>query len=431
MVHALISAVITAPLSELDAGIRVAIAALVGAGVGLEREWTVQSSAQDVRFAGLRTFTLLGLLGGVAGLFISDASAIVGATILLGGMAVAVSAYVMAARRPDHDIGGTTETAALVVAALGALAGIGFLMLAVAAGSLLVLILSEKKRLHWLVARVGRTELQAALQFAVFAFVVLPILPEGPFGGSLALRPKAVWGFVLLFSGLNFFAYLMQKSVGPGLGEIVTGASGGVVSSTLVTLNFARRSRGDHTHADALAFGTIAACTVLVLRVMAVSTFIAPETLLPLLRLLWPCFAAGLAVTYVGWRRQKPNDSDVPTEESRNPLRLVSAIEMALVFQVAMIAIAFARDRWGTAGIYSTAAVLGFTDVDALTMTMARLDHGLDVELAARAIAVGILSNTVLKLIIGVSVGAPAFRRVIAPGLLLLGAAVALTLLIP
>jgi uncharacterized membrane protein (DUF4010 family) len=101
---------------------------------------------------------------------------------------------------------------------------------------------------------------------------------------------------------------------------------------------------------------------------------------------------------------------------------------MALVFQVAMIVIAFARDRWGTAGIYSTAAVLGLTDVDALTMTMARLDGGLNVEMAARAIAIGIISNTVLKLVMGVSLGAPAFRKVLASGLLLLGAALTLTL---
>lgn len=428
--YSVADAVITAPFSELDAGMRLAIAALVGAGVGLEREWTAQSSGTDVRFAGLRTFLVLGLLGGIGGLLIGAAAALAGATILLGGMALAVAAYVIAARRPDHDIGGTTEAAALVVIALGALAGTGFMMLAAAAGSLVVLVLSEKKRLHWLVARVGRPELQAALQFAVLAFVVLPILPEGPFGGALALRPRAVWGFVLLFSGLNFVAYILQKAIGPGLGEIVTGAAGGVVSSTLVTLNFSRRSRGDHMHAEALAFGVIAACTVLIPRVVIVSTFIAPATLLPLAKLLWPCLFVGVAATFIGWRRQKPTDEEQPAQEIRNPLRLRSAIEMALVFQVSMIAIAYARDRWGTAGIYSSAAILGFTDVDALTMTMSRLDGGLGVELAARAIAVGIISNTVLKLGLGVSIGVPTFRRVIAPGLLMIGAAVVLTLLL-
>jgi uncharacterized membrane protein (DUF4010 family) len=214
---------------------------------------------------------------------------------------------VMAARRPEHDIGGTTEAAALVVIALGALAGTGFMTLAAAAGSLIVLVLSEKTRLHWLVGRVGRPELQATLQFAVLAFVVLPILPEGPFGGALALRPRAVWGFVLLFSGLNFVAYIVQKAIGPGLGEIVTGAVGGVVSSTLVTLNFSRRSRNDHKHAEALAFGAIAACTVLVPRVVIISTFIAPATMCPLAKLLWPCLLVGIAATFVGWRRQKPD----------------------------------------------------------------------------------------------------------------------------
>jgi uncharacterized membrane protein (DUF4010 family) len=427
-VYSVNDAVMFAPLSELDAGVRLAIAALIGTGVGLEREWSVQASGQDVRFAGLRTFLVLGLLGGTGGLLMSISAQLVGAVIIASGMALAVAAYVMAARRPDHDIGGTTEAAALVVVSLGALAGAGSMLLAAAAGSLVVLVLSEKTRLHWLVGRVGRSELQATLQFAVLALVVLPLLPEGPFFGALALRPRAVWAFVLLFSGLNFVAYLLQRSLGAGLGEIVTGASGGVVSSTLVTLNFSRRSRTGNARGDALAFGAIAASTVLLPRVVVISTFIDASMGLPLARLLWPTFIAGLVITFIGWRRQKPSAHAPPADEIRNPLRLRSAIEMALVFQVAMAAIAFARDRWGTAGVYSTAAVLGLTDVDALTMTMSRLDGGLVVGMAARAIAIGILSNTVLKLVIGASLGAPAFRKVLVPALLLLGAALAITL---
>ena len=425
----MVQRMISAPVSELDAGFRLAIAALVGAGVGLEREWTGQSIGQEVRFAGLRTFLLLGLLGGVGGLLIGESAEVAGATILAGGLALAVSAYLIAARRPDHGFGGTTEAAALVVLALGALAGTGLNALAAAAGSLVVLALSEKKRLHWLVGRVGRTELQATLQFAVLALVVLPVLPEGPFGGMLALQPRAVWSFVLLFSGLNFTAYLLQKALGPGFGAIVTGAAGGVVSSTLVTVGFARRSRADATHAESMALGTIAACTVLIPRVMAISAFIEPSMALPLARLLWPCLLIGSAVTFVGWRRQKPDDGPHSVADIRNPLRLRSAIEMAIVFQLAMAAIGWARDRWGATGVYSTATVLGFTDVDALTMTMSRLDGGLAAGIAARAIVIGILSNTVLKLTIGASIGAPEFRKVLIPGLMALGVALAVPLM--
>ena len=425
-----IAQAMTAATSELEAATRLAIAALIGAGVGLEREWSGQTTGPNARFAGLRTFLLLGLSGGLAGLLVGAASYVAGTIIIAGCMAFTVAAYVMAARRQTGDIGGTTEAAALTVIALGALAGGGSLGLAAGAGSLVVLVLSEKARLHWLVRHVGELELHATLQFAVLALVVLPVLPDGPIGGALGVRPHDLWVLVLLFSGLNFAAYLLRKVLGSRAGDFIAGLVGGLVSSTAVTVNFARRSRSEPGRGTALAFGTIGACTVLIPRVIGVSALFSQSVALALARILWLPMVVGAAATVLGWRIRRSGAVDADVTDVQNPLRLRAAIPMAVAFQVALTVIGAVRERWGATGVYATASVLGLTDVDALTMSMSRLDRGLSTDLAARAITIGILANTGLKLVVGASLGGTAFRRVAVPGLVGLGVATGIALVV-
>ena len=144
---------------------------------------------------------------------------------VLGGVALVVCSYVMAMRRPASGIDGTTEAAALTVLALATLAGTGWVMLAAGAGSLMVLALSEKQRLHGLVRHIGDAELHAALQFSVLALVILPLLPAGPLLGDLGIRPRALWIVVLLFSALNFAGYLARRAVGPQRGYGIAGGA--------------------------------------------------------------------------------------------------------------------------------------------------------------------------------------------------------------
>ena len=422
------------PFSELEAAGRVAVAVLVGAVVGLEREWSGQAAGPNARFAGVRTFLLLGLAGGIGGLLVSASNELAGSVVIAGGMALTIAAYVLAARRPASDVGGTTETAALAVIGLGAIAGVGWLFLAAGAGSIVVLALSEKTRLHWFVGRVSEAELHATLQFAVLALVVLPLLPNGPFGGVLDVSPRAVWMIALIFSGLSFAAYLFRSALGSQAGYIVTGLAGGLLSSTAVTLEFSRRSRHEPDDSTALAFGVIGACTVLIPRVIILSAFLSEPVAVRLAHLLWAPAVLGGVITLVGWRYRKPKSERAPLPELRNPLRLGAAIQMALVFQVAISMIAVVRGNWGNTGVFATASVLGLTDVDALTMSMSRLDGGLvpamTPEIAAVAIAVGILVNTAMKLGLSVVFGGNAYRRVAVPGLIGLGIATGIAIVV-
>ena len=413
--------------APLASALHLAIAGLVGLAVGLEREWSGHASGPRARFAGIRTFFLLGLLGGTAGLLLWLGFAAAGAALLgMGALFVAV-AYVMAVRRAEAELDGTTEGAALVVLGLGALAGVGELGLAGGATPLVVLALGEKERLHGLVHRIGERELRAALEFAVLALVVLPLLPVGPYGPLGGVRPRALWGIVVLLSGLNFAGYLARRAIGPDRGYGLTGLLGGLVSSTAVTLQFARTSREVPRFGASLALGVIAASTVLIPRVTLVSAVLNPAVAVALLPYVIPPLLVGAALVLLALRRRDPAGEPVPDEAT--PLRLASAIQMAVLFQAAMMAVTAVRHLWGDSGVLASAVLLGLTDLDALTVSMSRVAQSGDgVALAAQAIGVGLLSNTIVKLALAATVGTGRFARATAGGLGALAVAVAVGL---
>jgi len=420
---------------QLGAAFRLAIAALIGLGVGLEREWSGHADGPQARFAGLRTFLLLGLLGGIAGLLTREDHEAIATLIAGGGMLFSIAAYVMAVRQDGVSRDGTTEAAAIVVVALGVFAASVSWLIAAAAGSVVVLALNEKKRLHGAVTNLRPEELRAALQFAVLALVILPFLPKGPYLGWAAVRPQALWIIVLLFCALNFAGFLARRSAGERRGYLLTGLLGGVISSTAVTLGFARYSRQYPSASSALAWGVVGACTVLVPRVIIISLALNADVAIKLMPLLIPAALIGAAVIAFAWRSNQEmpvTAGEQPMSwlsgDEKNPLRLGIAIRLAIIFQLAMMAITFARQTWSVKGLYSTAVVLGLTDVDALTVSMSTPSSELVATVAARAIAVGILANTVVKLAISIVVGSARYRLVAGAILVAMGGAIAIAL---
>ena len=378
---------------------RLAVAALGGLAVGLEREWSGHARGPLARFAGLRTFLLIGALGGIAGWLVDTGAGIAGAVLLAGACSLVVAAYVLAARAGGHAIEGTTEVAALLVLALGVLAGLGFLEIASGATAVMVLALSEKERLHKLVTRVGEGELRAGLTFAVLALVVLPLLPAGRYGPLGGIEPRGLWIVVLFFSALNFAGYLARRIVGPERGYGVTGLLGGLVSSTAVTFQFSRLSREDQSLAAGLAVGVVGATTVLLPRVLIVSAVLNADVARALVPFLAPPLVVGLVLVLFATLRKWEVTAAREPDEVKNPLRLTSAIKMAVALQAALMLISWASTTVGTSGILASAALLGLTDMDALTLSMNRLGTTPElVRIAARAIAIGLLGNGAMKI---------------------------------
>ncbi len=405
-------------MTELEIAARLGVASLAGLAVGVEREWSGHATGPGARFAGVRTFFLLGLLGGLAGVLGIELHIALAVALLATAGALVVAAYLVAARRDPGAVDGTTETAALVVLALGAAAGFGWLQIASGAAAVMVLALGEKETIRAFVARIDEAEMRAALRFAVLALVVLPLLPAGPVAALGNFRPRSLWAVVLLFSGLSFLGFVARRAIGDGQGYVVAGALGGTVSSTAVTLNFARQSRSHPADGATLALGAIAASTVLVPRVLVLTLVLNPR-LLPAAGLgLLPVFALGLTIVIASLRRVTGSPHSKPPGE-RNPLQLGAAIRLAVAFQIVLMLLDRVVGRFGEGGAYVGAAVLGLTDMDALTFAMNRLAADpAAVVTAGTALAVGVASNSVLKAGAALIVGRGAYRRLVPPVLL-------------
>ncbi|MBP7620929.1 MAG: DUF4010 domain-containing protein, partial [Gemmatimonadales bacterium] len=205
----------------------------------------------------------------------------------------------------------------------------------------------------------------------------------------------------------------------------LAGLLGGFISSTLVTMQFARRSRFEPTHAGALALGVIAACTVLPVRLLAILGVLAPTVGKAALPYLIPPAVVGAVIVAVAFRRTKGGGE--AAEDDTSPLHVAASVRMAVLFWLALIGIEILQRQWGSTGIYTSAVLLGLTDMDALTVAMARLGGAATMaSVAATGVAIGVLSNTAFKLGLGVALGSPAFRARLGMGLLALGAAVGL-----
>jgi uncharacterized membrane protein (DUF4010 family) len=406
---------------DLKDTLGIVIATLGGAAIGLEREWSGHAVA---RFAGIRTFTLIGLAAGIAGWLWLNGQHWLALTILGSFAALIVAAYVAAAR---VAVDGTTEVAALVVLTAGAVSGMHEVRLASAVFAVTTLLLVEKSWLHGLVRRIEDESLRAAVRFTVMALVILPLLPVGPYGPLGGVRPRQLWALVLFFSGLSFAGYLSRRFVGPNRGYPIAGLLGGIISSTNVTLSFARTSRTEPDAGGPLATGVMAASAVMCIRVLVATAVLNPAASRPLIGYLLAPFLASAVIAWAGIHKyRQPESHETPPS---NPLQFTSALQMAVLFQIVLFAVRWAQSTWGQAGLFVSAAIFGLTDMDALVISMSK---GAVPQLApttvALAIMIGVLSNTILKLSIGVAVGERRFRRIVAVGLSLVAVACALVI---
>jgi uncharacterized membrane protein (DUF4010 family) len=396
-------------VADLSAILGVVVAALGGAAIGLERQWSGHATGAHPHLGGIRTFTLLGGSSGIAGLLWVSGSAGVAIALITASLTLIVVGYVAASRQ---NVDATTEVAAVVVVSAGFLAGIGQTQLSSAVVAITALLLVEKSRLHAFVARIDDEELRAAVRFGVMAVVILPLLPTGPFEKFGGIQPRQLWLLVLFFSGMSFAGYLARRAIGSAQGYPWAGLLGGLVSSTTVTLAFARLSRGEPALSRALAIGAIGASTVLFPRVLIATLVLNPTVARRLAPLTAGAFAIGAFVFVLYLRRSTTEIEEGGVERPKNPLQIGPALQMALTFQVVLFAVQFVKQWFGNVGVLVSGAILGLTDVDALTLSMARsATDGIDPLLAARAITVGILANCALKATLAIGLGTTVFRR--------------------
>jgi uncharacterized membrane protein (DUF4010 family) len=400
-------------VDPLQNALRFAAALGLGVLLGLERE----RSKTELGFAGVRTFGLIALTGGVAGFVESRlGEPWLALALFVATAGLVVVAYGVTAER--GEIGITTEISALLAFLLGylclrqqVLAAAG---LAVASGGVLAL----KGWLHRLAGRIETADVEATLKFAIVSIIILPLVPNQNFGPPPfdVINPYKIWLMVVLISGLNFASYLLVKLVGAEHGIGLTGLLGGLVSSTAVTLGFAQRSREHPQQSPALALGILIAWTVMFVRVVvlaaAVETGLALELGLVMAALAIP----SLAICLLLWRRQQTLGT-ASVSAGANPFELGEAIRFGLLFGAITFAAKAAQVFLGEAGLYLAGAIAGLTDVDAIALSMAQLasSDGAQLGPAATTIVIAVASNTLVKAGMAGFLGAPGLRRIVFP----------------
>ena len=390
-------------------------ALIVGALVGVEREKSKALSG-NVGIGGVRTFILFALSGAVAGwLALTLQSAWVLVATLVSVAALSVSGYLMQARAKPGALGLTTETAAVAVCLLGAACTAGHAPVALALGIAVSAVLAYKEPMHGMVAKLGADDIAAGVKLLAATFIVLPLLPKEAIDPWGAIKPQALWTLVVLIAALSLVGYVATRMLGPSRGTAVTGLTGGLVSSTAVTLSFAKRSREEGGGSvNALAAGLLLAWTVMSVRVVVLVSVVHA----PLVRPLLVPFAAMTVATLVPVALLLRRKGEDPAEgarhvELRNPFSLTSAVTFGLLFAAVLLVVAGVRRYFPGEGYYVVAALAGLTDVDAITLSMASLarDGGTDAATAAGAIVVAALANTLVKCGIIVGTAAVALRR--------------------
>lgn len=390
-------------------------ALLLGALLGIERE--KRNMREGFGIAGLRSFVLLALLGAVGG-YMGTALAmpwILPAVVVVVGVVVAAG-YVAGVRQRPEQVGLTTELAAVAACLLGAMATTGFRDLAVGLGVGMAALLAYKQPLHQLVGQLGWEDVLVGMRLLLATFIVLPLLPDRAIDPWGAINPYKLWLLVLLISGMSLVGYIATRWLGPGRGIAVTAATGGLVSSTAVTLAFAKQSRDEPQRARALAGGVLLAWAIMFVRVVAVAAVVQPALALAL---AVPCAAmtavcAGAAG--VAMRSRDGGGADgLPAVPMRNPFSLLAASKFAALFAVVQLLLKLGQQYLPQSGVYAVAALAGLTDVDAITVSMGERVRAApaDVGIAATAILVACLSNTAVKTGMAIGLGRGLARTVV------------------
>lgn len=421
------------PLETLAVAQGLAAALVVGLMIGFERGWRDRDVSEGGRVAGLRTFALTGVLGGVLGVLSQDIGAWPLAAGLLGLAALLAVSYRETVRL-SSDRSATGAVAMLLTLALGALAARGAAALALACAVIVAVLLDLKPTLHRWLQLIEHRELSAALQLLVLSVVILPNLPDQGWGPYAALNPYQLWWGVVLIAALSLSGHALMRATGAQRGVFWSGVLGGLASSTAATLTLARLARQRPELAGAVAAGALAACGVMFFRMATIVVVIQPSLALSLGPPLLAMGAVLLIVGVMQWRRQVL-PAPAGGVGSMPAFDLSTALAFGLFLAVMAVLVPAARHWLGEGGLYALAALSGLADVDAIVISVSRLygAGGLNAATTALALGLAALSNMVTKVFIAWGTGGAAVGRPVLRGYLLatlIGAAVsAFTLL--
>jgi len=385
--------------------LRLVVALAIGLLIGLERGWRQREEAEGERTAGLRTYTLTALLGALSALLSTYTSPLfLGLSFL--GFALAFGAFAWLEAKTEQNFSVTSVVAALITFSLGSYAVLGDLQLAIAASVIVALILALKQPLHTWLRRLTWLEIRSVLILLAMTFLALPLLPNRTVDPWDAVNPSEIWLLAIIIAAISFAGYVAVRIMGSQAGVALAALAGGLASSTATTVTLARMAREHPTASPLLAGGILLSGVVMVARVLVIASALNQALLIPL---AWPLGAAGLVLVVVAGllllRHGKGSDEH-PRLSIRNPFDLAMALQLAALIAVISLLAKLVSNAMGGTGLTLLAALSGIADVDAITLSLARLSHdGITIMTAALGIGIATAVNTLVKAGMAFSLG--------------------------
>lgn len=380
------------------------VALAIGLMIGIERGWQERESMDGQRVAGVRTYGLIGLLGGVFGILATQFGPLV---FGLGFVAVAgvIGMVFLAKQSQSGEWGITSLVAAMLVFVLAALATTGSALQAAATAVVTVLLLSYKPQLHGLISRLQVEELRAGIKLLLISVVMLPLLPDQGYGPWQALNPYRLWMMVVVIATISFVGYFAIKIGGARRGILFTGLFGGLASSTAVTLHLSRLGRQSPDLASVASSGILIACGTMFLRMLIVVAILAPSQL----PALWPPVILMAVITYLPLLRYEKGSGVTLLGTSstlQNPLEIKTALTFGAILTAVMLLSVVLRQTYGDAGLMTLAAVSGIADVDAIMLSMIGMsDDSLTSRLFVMGCVIAAAMNSVVKALMCMMMG--------------------------
>lgn len=378
------------------------LALLLGSLVGAERGWQTRDEMPGMRVAGIRTFALAGLLGGLAGLHVSTPIAPLSLVLVAGAILALLLGY-RADMRRHANVSATSTIAAVLTIGWGAMAGAGeFAVASVGTGATLVL-LASRNALHHLLEHVSEADLQASIRLVLVVLVVLPLLPDANMGPYGALNPRRLWLVVVTTGGISFLGYVLARWLGEKRGMLAVATVGAMVSSTAVTLEAARRLR-EGVSGGVVNAAVPLASAVMLARSLVLVAVLAPGALRAVASAVAPALGVSVVAAAVLLLTRRADEHDGGGQPPRAP-----GLGLALLFAASVAALALAsawvEHNWGDRNAALLIASGGTIDIDAAIAAVGALPPGtLSPRAAALALTTPTLLNTLFKLALFVGI---------------------------
>lgn len=375
-----------------------ALAIALGLLVGIQRGWVARNAAEGSRIAGVRTFGLLGLAGGMAGA-VFPASPAIAAIVIAACAAVLVIGYL---RTTDENgrVSATGTVTGLLTVTCGFLAANGQPLTASAIAVAIVLLLSMRSQLHRFVGMLSEREVIAIGRFALIALVILPILPDAQYGPYAAWNPRELWLVVVLVSGLSLAGYLGARLLGPSRGLLLTALAGSLVSSTAVTAALAARLKEADAPDRLLNAGIALASATMCLRLIVLIAILARFALPTFAMIAAPAFVIGAAAAvWLARGAVRPVSGHAESGIGlRNPFALAPALLLTALVMAITVLSRWMLDRFGDSGVAAVLAISGMFDSDSTVIAMGHMPPGtLEPRIAGVVLVVPIVLNSLVK----------------------------------